>query len=82
MERHLVHQVKKYGQIVWSHVRMDHDRQTECLCLNCAVLLKCQIADRGHKFCQEFGVAYAMTRCPFFQLEVGEGRWWDGVSNG
>jgi len=61
--------VEKYGRRVWQHELMDTLRRTECLCLNCVkqAAPECEIAQRGYALCQEYSIAYAVTRCPDFE---------------
>lgn len=66
-----VERIEKYGRMVWRHAVMDHLRSSECLCLNCALLENCDIAEEGFEFAKKYGVAYAMTRCP--EWKPGEG---------
>jgi hypothetical protein len=63
----IVTKVTKYGREVYEHSAMDALRKTDCLCLNCAKMSECPIAEAGFELCQEYGVAYAMTRCPLFE---------------
>jgi len=62
-----VEKIEKYGREVWSHVEMDELRRSQCLCLNCALIRKCAIAQAGYRLCEKNGVAFAMTRCPKYE---------------
>jgi len=61
-----VRDIEKYGRKVWQHIEMDELRESQCLCLNCALLHDCEIAKKAFELCQVYGVAFAMTRCPNF----------------
>lgn len=61
-------QVEKYGALVHRHSEMDALRGTQCLCFNCAKTSGCPIAAKGLQLCRDHNIAFAVTRCPEFQL--------------
>ncbi|MCR4322864.1 MAG: hypothetical protein NUV61_02140 [Candidatus Azambacteria bacterium] len=62
-------QVEKYGVQVLQHPEMDDLRRTQCLCLNCAEMQDCAIAAAGFELCKKYNIAYAVTRCPYFDMK-------------
>ena len=60
--------VEKYGALVFQHPQMDELRRSQCLCLNCSKMKKCEIASAGYELCKKHNIAYAVTRCPVFDL--------------
>jgi len=63
-----VTQTQKYDTLVFQHSEMDELRRSQCLCLNCSKMKHCEIASAGFELCMKYNIAYAMTRCPVFEL--------------
>jgi len=58
--------VERYGIEVWQHTEMDELRLTQCLCTNCNNIGTCNIVLQGLRFCVDYSIAFAVTRCPNF----------------
>jgi hypothetical protein len=61
--------VEKYGMAVWQNVEMDEARKTQCLCMCCQKMGKCDIAAKGYTLCKETNIAFMVTRCPAFEIK-------------
>jgi len=62
--------VERYGTEVYEHTEMDALRKTQCLCLNCNKLGNCVYAEKGLELCKEAGMAWAVTRCAYFEDKI------------
>ena len=60
-------QVERYGALVWEHTAMDARRKTDCLCLDCASITRCDNAAELYQMCKDFSMAMAVTRCQAWQ---------------
>lgn len=69
-----VAEVEKYGVTVKVDPEMEALRGTRCLCLRCALLIRCEAAHDFLHLCQRHHVAFMMTRCPHFEQDSREAR--------
>ena len=65
----------KYGRDVWENPTLEAIRPDECLCLHCVRMKPgqadhCEIAAALYSVCKQHGVAFPVSRCPKFTMQI------------
>jgi hypothetical protein len=68
-------EIHYHNEEVWTNPTTDNIRREECLCLHCKKMTydketNCPIAQQMYELCCKENIAFIMTRCKVFDLNL------------